>query len=106
MKRYGKIYYIRPESMNEYKKDHDEIWPEMKQLINDAGFRNYTIFAKDDGQLFAYWEHEDLEKGKKILQASPISLKWETMMDKYFIKKDKSIIGPEYTDLNEVWHQD
>ncbi|MHB1346759.1 MAG: L-rhamnose mutarotase [Candidatus Humimicrobiaceae bacterium] len=99
-------YYIKPESMEEYKKDHNEIWPEMERLINDAGYRNYSIFARDDGQLFAYWEHEDLKKGEKILQDSPISLKWETMMNKYFIKIDQSIIGPESVDLNEVWHQD
>jgi len=39
-------------------------------------------------------------------KASPVSLKWETMMNKYFIKKDQIIIGPEFTDPNEVWRQD
>ena len=104
--RYGKLYRIRPESIEEYKKAHDEIWPGMSALIKEAGFKNYTIFARDDGILFAYWEHEDLEEGFNKMKSSDVRLKWEEYMNQFFVKNDPSIIGPEYEDLREVWHQD
>ena len=106
MARYGKLYRIRPESMEEYQKAHDNVWPEMEKLIKDAGFKNYSIFARKDGTLFAYWEHDDMDEGIKILNSSEVRPKWEEYMDKFFIKKDKSIVGPEYEDLKEVWHLD
>ena len=63
MARYGKLYRIRPGSIDEYEKAHKEMWPEMQKLIKDAGFKNYSIFAREDGTLFGYWEHDDLEAG-------------------------------------------
>ena len=30
--------------VEEYKKRHDEIWPELKQLLKDAGIGDYSIF--------------------------------------------------------------
>jgi len=106
MARYGKLYRIRPESIEEYKKAHDKIWPEMSELIKEAGFKNYTIFARKDGTLFAYWEHDDLEEGFTRMKSSDVRLKWEEYMNQFFVKSDPSIIGPEYEDLREVWHQD
>lgn len=106
MARYGMLYRIRPESIPEYKKAHDEIWPEMKKLITKAGFKNYTIFARKDGTLFACWEHDDLEEGFKIMNASEVRPRWEEHMNKFFVKNDQSIVGPEYEALEEMWHQD
>ena len=106
MQRYGKLYRIRPESIDEYEKAHREMWPEMSKLIKDAGFKNYSIFARSDGTLFAYWEHDDLEKGFEKIKDSKVRLKWEDYMNNFFVKEDQDIIGPEYEDLREVWHQD
>jgi len=106
MARYGKLYKIRPESIDEYEKAHAEMWPEMQKLISDAGFKNYSIFAREDGTLFAYWEHDNLEEGFIKMNASGSRLKWENYMNQFFVKSDSSIIGPEYEDLREVWHQD
>jgi len=106
MPRYGKLYKIRPESIDEYEKAHKEMWPEMSKLIKEAGFKNYTIFARKDGTLFAYWEHDDLEKGFEKMKSSEVRLKWEDYMNNFFVKEDENIIGPEYEDLREVWHQD
>ncbi len=30
----------------EYKKRHDEIWPELVTAIKDAGFKNYSLFRR------------------------------------------------------------
>ena len=46
---------IKPGCKAEYIRRHDAIWPEMKQLLKDAGICNYTIFANGE-ELFGYYE--------------------------------------------------
>lgn len=36
---------------DEYKKRHDEIWPELVTAIKEAGFKNYSLFR----QCACYW---------------------------------------------------
>ena len=42
---------------DEYIKRHDEIWNEMKAVLNEAGIKNYTIWCDGD-DLFGYYECE------------------------------------------------
>ncbi|NDB79669.1 L-rhamnose mutarotase, partial [archaeon] len=44
MTNYAWVLEVRPGYEEEYKKRHDEIWPEMVQMLSDAGLRNYNIF--------------------------------------------------------------
>ena len=41
--------------IEEYQKRHDQIWPEMTAMLNEAGIHNYTIWNIGD-ELFAYME--------------------------------------------------
>ena len=43
MSNYAWVLEVRPGYEDEYKKRHDEIWPEMVQMLSDAGLRNYNI---------------------------------------------------------------
>ena len=58
MARVGFRMNLKPGNEAEYKKRHDEIWPELTQLLHDTGIRNYTIF-RDGLTLFAYLEIDD-----------------------------------------------
>jgi len=107
MQRIGFTFEIKPELKNEYKKAHDEVWPKLVKAIKDCGISNYSIFFREDGTLFAYLEIEgDYGKAMGELSKLEISQKWEKLMDKYFVKKDKSILGPEKQILEEVSHLD
>ena len=57
MERFAWKGRIKPGMQTEYKRRHDEIWPEMKQVLKDAGIRNYTIWS-DGETLFGYYECE------------------------------------------------
>ena len=35
---------LKPGTEAEYKKRHDEIWPELKSLLKESGISNYHIF--------------------------------------------------------------
>lgn len=100
------IFRIKPELKDEYKKVHDEIWPELSKAIRDVGIRNYSIFFRKDGTLFAYLEVDDYNKAMGELGKTDVNTRWQKCMDKYFIKQDKSILGPEIEMIEEVFHLD
>jgi L-rhamnose mutarotase len=106
MKRFAFIFKIKPELKKEYKKAHDEIWPEMAQAIRDSGIRNYSIFFRKDGTLFAYLEAEDPEKSFEYIGKQEVNERWQKAMDKYFIKENPQILGPELEVIEEVFHID
>jgi L-rhamnose mutarotase len=64
----------------EYKKRHDEIWPEMKQVLKDSGICNYSIWNIGN-EVFGYFE---CEKGvvfaEKHQAESQIIGKWNEYM--------------------------
>ena len=48
---------LKPGKKAEYIRRHDEIWPEMTEVLTQAGIRNYTIWCCGD-ELFGYYECE------------------------------------------------
>ena len=71
---------LNPGKKDEYKKRHHEIWPELKELLKNAGIRNYSIFL-DEGthSLFGVLEVAD-EKAMDELPKHPIMQKWWSYM--------------------------
>ena len=49
---------LKPGEEAEYKRKHDEIWPEMVALLKNQGIRNYSIY-RHGLTLFAYLERSD-----------------------------------------------
>ena len=44
-----------PGKADEYKKRHDEIWPDLSALLKDAGISEYSIFLDETtNSLFIY----------------------------------------------------
>ena len=73
---------LLPGMRDEYVRRHDEIWPEMKETLAQAGIVNYTIWRCGD-ELFGYYE---CEKGAayavKVQAESPVVDRWnENMRD-------------------------
>ena len=79
---------LKPGMKAEYVKRHDEIWPEMTEMLNEAGVHNYTIWCIGD-DLFGYYEAEHgAAFADKVQRESPIVAKWgehmEGIMDMIF----------------------
>jgi len=39
---------LKPGFKEEYKKRHDELWPELKTLLKEQGVSNYSIFFDEE----------------------------------------------------------
>ena len=60
----------------EYKKRHDELWPELKQLLKATGISEYSIFLDDtSNSLFVFLKVED-PKTLDNLPAHPVMQRW------------------------------
>ena len=79
MSNYAWVLEVRPGYEDEYKKRHDEIWPEMVQMLSDAGLRNYNIF-RHGLTLFGYFETDDLKKSIDHIVKSEVNKKWGEYM--------------------------
>ncbi|MBO6639354.1 MAG: L-rhamnose mutarotase [Roseitalea sp.] len=79
MSGYAWVLEVRPGYEEEYKKRHDEIWPEMLDALRSAGIRNYNIF-RHGLTLFGYFETDDLEAAKAKLADDPVNNRWGEWM--------------------------
>jgi len=79
MANYAWVLGVRPGYEEEYKKRHDEIWPEMLETLKQAGISNYNIF-RHGLTLFGYFETDDLSAAKAHLKDCPVNAKWAEMM--------------------------
>jgi L-rhamnose mutarotase len=106
MKRYGFLMRVKPELKAEYKKAHDEIWPDMAKAIRDSGIRNYSIYHYPDGTLFAYLEADNPAKSFEILGKTEVNARWQKAMDRFFVKRDPGTTGADVVEIEEVFHID
>lgn len=88
----------------EYEKRHNELWPQMRDMIHEYGGSNYSIFLdKETNILYGYIEIESEEKWAKSAD-TPINRKWwDFMADIMETNPDNS---PVCTDLYQVFHLD
>lgn len=67
---------LKPGTADEYRRRHDEIWPELVALLDDAGISDYRIFLDPEtGALFATLK---LSSGNRrdTLPAHPLMRRW------------------------------
>jgi len=71
---------IKPGMKAEYIRRHDEIWPELADLLKQAGICNYSIYSSGD-ELFGYYECEKgVEFAERTQAGSPIVDRWNDYM--------------------------
>lgn len=92
---------LNPGSEEIYKEKHDNIWPEMLELMKQRGIRNYSIY-RYGLMLFAYLEHEGPTSFDE--SADPVVLRWWKMMEPYMVCNPDG--SPHQEAVEEVFHAD
>ena len=64
----------------EYKKRHDEIWPELKMLLKEAGVSEYSIFLDEETNMLFAFQNVDGNSGSQDLGQTEIVQKWWAYM--------------------------
>ena len=64
----------------EYRKRHDELWPELEQLLKETGISEYSIFLDSEtNSLFGILKAED-PSALDNLPAKPVMQRWWAYM--------------------------
>ena len=80
MERYAWKARVLPGMRAEYIKRHDEIWPEMVEILRSAGIRNYSIWLSGD-DLFGCYECEfGAAFAARAQSGSPVVDRWNACM--------------------------
>lgn len=105
MQRFGEVIKVRPEKYEEYCRLHDNIWPEIVELLKKANLQNFTIFYRD-GYLFKYFEYtgEDYESDMKMLNESEINRKWLSFTDPCQMPVDSAESGVWWAPMENIFH--
>jgi L-rhamnose mutarotase len=73
---------VREDRLEEYKRLHQEVWPELLADMHQAGYRNYSIFA-DGPELFGYLECDDWDAAQRALAESDANRRWQAFISDY-----------------------
>ena len=75
---------FKPGELEPYLVDHEAVWPEMQQALADSGWHNYSLFYRDDGYAFGYFETEtDFATACAKMDETDVNGKWQAAMSKY-----------------------
>jgi L-rhamnose mutarotase len=104
MERVGFIAKVKPELLDEYKRRHAQVWPEMLDALRETGWRNYTLFLREDGLLFGYLETESYERALAGMASREINSKWQREMAPFFESLDGRRPDESFVRLEELFH--
>jgi len=106
MQRVGFLLQVKKDKIDEYKRHHEAVWDEMLAALRRTGWRNYSLFLRDDGLLFGYFEAEEsFQASLDGMAREEINQKWQAFMSPYF----ESISGrpdENMLQLEEIFHTD
>ncbi len=94
--------HLLPGKVDEYKKRHDEIWPELKQLLVDAGIYDYSIFLDTETNiLFAVQKVKGNGNSQQLGSTEIVQKWWAYMKDIMLTNEDNS---PVSESLEQVFY--
>ena len=95
MKKYAWTGMIADGKIDEYIRRHNEIWPEMVELLKEAGIVNYTIWNTGN-EVFGYYEcTKGADYAAKVQAESPIVDKWNEYMKDVLIMEMDPVTGAQ-----------
>ena len=104
MKRLAFKMYLNEGQKEEYKKRHNELWPELHQLLKDAGISEYSIFLDEEtNTLFAFQKLSGTGSSQDLGKTEIVHKWWAFMAD---IMKSNPDNSPVNKPLEEVFYME
>lgn len=107
MKRVGFLLKVKQDKIAEYKEHHKAVWPEMLDALRRNGWHNYSLFMRDDGLLFGYFEAEEsFQASLEGMSREEVNARWQAFMAPYFESLGGKRADEAMVELEEVFHLD
>jgi len=95
---------LKPGVIEEYKRRHDQIWPELAALLKESGIGDYSIFFDEEtNSLFAVQKQAGASSSQDLGTTTIVRRWWDYMADIMDTNPDHS---PVSIPLTEVFHLD
>lgn len=106
MTRVGFVLKVKEELIDEYKRRHEAVWPEMLDALRRTGWHDYTLFMRRDGTLFGYFETpESFAQALEGMSHEEVNARWQEEMAPFF-EGTGSQADTMMEELVEVFHLD
>jgi len=112
MQRHGWVIALKEEKIEEYKRLHAAVWPEVLKMIRDCNIRNYSIYLRKlpDGRhyLFSYLEYVgvDFDGDMAKMAADATTQKWWAVCKPCQEPFPDLAADEWWADTEEVFHLD
>ena len=112
MKRYGWVIGLKDEKIEEYKRLHVNVWPDVLDMIKQCNIQNYSIYMRklEEGKtyLFSYLEYtgDDFNSDMAKMAADPTTQKWWAVCEPCQQPLTDRPEGAWWADMKEVFHLD
>jgi len=105
MKRIGMTINIYPEKIDEYKKLHASVWPEVLKNLKDLNCRNYSIFLHKN-TLFGYMEYygDNYERDMRLMSENKKVQEWWKLCSPCQIPDPNRKKGEWWSFMEEVFY--
>lgn len=105
MKRVGFLLKVKSDKIEEYKKHHENVWSEMREALSRQGWHNYSLFLREDGLLFGYFETpHSFDAALAGMEQEPINAQWQDFMAPFFESTDGAHPDKMMVELEEIFH--
>ena len=104
MRRLGQVARLKPDKVEEYRRLHADVWPQVLQTIADCNIVNYSIHIQDD-LLFARFDYigTDYAADMRRMEEDPVTQEWWRHTKPCFLHHDT---GTYYQDMEEIFYFD
>lgn len=100
MKRIAFKMKLYPGFEAEYKKRHEQLWPELRSLLKKAGVSDYSIFFDGESDtLFAVLKVNNNELFDRLASTQIMQKWWDHMSDIMETNEDNSPVAKALTEL-------
>ncbi len=106
MERVCFLLRVRADRLDEYRARHRAVWEEMLDALRETGWRNYSLFLREDGLLVGYLETDDFEAALAGMDGREVNARWQSDMAPFFELPGESRPDTGLERLDEVFHLD
>ena len=97
---------VRADRLDEYRARHRDVWPQMREALSRAGWRDYSLFLDDDGTLIGYLVADDFAGALAAMEATQVNARWQAEMAEFFELPSGERPDTGLRRLEEVFHLD
>jgi L-rhamnose mutarotase len=109
MQRMGQVIGLNAEKVEEYKRLHADVWPDVLKMITECNIKNYSIYLKEpENIMFSYYEYHGTDYAADMakMAADPVTQKWWSVCMPCQKPLETRKDGEWWAMMEEVFHLD